>query len=163
MRVLLLLCVLIPVRHCAQDIRSFRHALLSGNVRQMDHWMKREVHRQRKGQLTEAPGGPYASHTATFDSLAAFLARQPDVLDAAWDRCAIKAAIWPGRSTIGMRWRCGDRIIERCWTVHEGIPGNIRIMGWRPHIRKDREQLRYRGATDCPGFVQEQRERCDGP
>lgn len=163
MRALLFLCLFLPLQHRAQDARSFRQALLSGDVRQMDHWMKREVHRQRKGQQIETPGGRYVSYTGTLDSLVDFLARQPDVLGAGWDRCAVKAAIWPGRSTIGMRWRNGDGIIERCWTIQQGIPGSIRLLGWRPRIRKDREQLRYMGATQCPGFVQEERERCDEP
>src|SRR5690606_29469681 len=101
MRALFLFCLFLPLHHRAQDARAFRHALLSGNLNQMDRWMKHEVHRQRKGRLIQAPGGRYVSHAGTLDSLTAFLTRQPGVLEAAWDRCAEKAAIWPGRSTIG--------------------------------------------------------------
>ncbi|MCB9184996.1 MAG: hypothetical protein H6591_13895 [Flavobacteriales bacterium] len=149
MRALFLFCLFLPLHHRAQDARAFRHALLSGNLNQMDRWMKHEVHRQRKGRLIKAPGARYVSHAGTLDSLTAFLTRQPGVLEAAWDRCAKKAAIWPGRSTMGMRWRSGDRIIERCWTIHEGIPGSIRILGWRARTGR----IASSSDTKAPGLA----------
>ena len=160
MRLALLAILLLPLALRAQDGKRLQAALRTGNVQALDRWMKHELHRQRKGRVATTPSASYTVHGPTYDSLVAFLRRQPDVRDAAWDGCVNKISIWPGHSTIGMRWQSGDRIMERCWAVQEGIPGTIKLFGWRPHVRKDREQLKYLGARECPGFVEEQRRHC---
>lgn len=161
MRCALLLCfVFVGVFFAsAQDPKRFARALRSEQA--MDRWMKKELHRQRKGHLIPTPSGSYSSHAPTFDSLVAFVRRQPGVEDAAWDRCMNKLDIWPGHSTIGMRWPIEGRIIERCWTVQEGIPGTINLFGWHPRVRKSREHLKLKRAKDCPGFIEQQRKYCE--
>ena len=123
--------------------------------------MKKELHRQRKGQLVTTPSTSYIVHHQTFDSLAAFLRRQPGVVDAEWDRCIGKLDLWPGHSTIGLRVMIDGLEHERCYGVQEGIPGTIKLFGWRPHVRKDREQLKYKGARACDGFIEQQRKYCE--
>jgi hypothetical protein len=93
-------------------------------------------------------------------SLVAFLRRQPGVEDAAWDKCIGKLDIWPGHSNIGLRWRVGEVVHERCWTVQEGMPGTVNFFGWRPKVRKARQHLKYKRASTCPGFVEQQRNYC---
>jgi hypothetical protein len=44
--------------------------------------------------------------------------------------------------------------------LQEGRPGNIELFGWRAHVRKSREQLKFMGAQECPGFVEEQQRYC---
>jgi hypothetical protein len=144
-----------------QNAKTFARAVRSGHVQRVDRWVKREVHRHRDRVAIDTPNGSYGSYAPTYDSLAAFMRRQPGVLDATWDRCIGKIDIWPGHSNIGMRWRQGDEMRERCWKIREGIPGTINFPGWRPHVRKDRERLKYLRAMDCPGFVAEQRRWCD--
>jgi hypothetical protein len=110
--------------------------------------------------LISSPNGSYSSYTPTYDSLVAFLRRQPGVEDTAWDKCVIKEAIWPGHSNIGLRWHTRGQVFERCWTVQEGIPGTINFFGWHPQVRKSREQLKCKRALECPGFVEQQRQYC---
>jgi hypothetical protein len=49
MRSLLLFLFLVPLVAPAQNAKRFQRALLSSSERAMDHWMKREIHRVRKG------------------------------------------------------------------------------------------------------------------
>ena len=162
MRFVLFTLLLLPATLHAQDAERFQRALNAKSEKAMDRWMKHEIHRARQGHLVTTASGSYTVHDPTHDSLVAFLRRQPGVLDAAWDKCVGKIDIWPGHSTIGMRWRSGDQVIERCWVVQEGIPGTINLFGWRPRVRKSREQLRYKNARECPGFVEQQRKNCEG-
>lgn len=160
MRPLLFCLLLLPIALSAQDAKRFQRALRSGREHALDRWMAREVHRKRKGVIMITWESRYTSHTATYDSLLAFLRHQTGVQDAAWDKCMAKIDIWPGHSTIGMRWQHGDRVIERCWGVQEGLPGTIKLFGWRPRVRKTREHLRYRNARECAGFVEQQKRVC---
>lgn len=161
MRVLLIGLLFVPLILQAQDVQRFQRALASGKEHALYRWMKRELQHQRKGHPVAASQGTYTDHAPTYDSLVAFLRRQPGVEDAAWDKCIGKLDIWPGHSTIGLRWRVGDLVHERCWTVQEGIPGTIELFGWRPKVRKDRQHLKYERAGTCPGFVEQQRKYCD--
>jgi hypothetical protein len=145
----------------AQDAKRLQVALRSGNEHALDRWMKHELHQQRKGHTVAASQGTYTDHGPTYDSLVAFLRRQPGVEDAAWDKCIGKRDIWPGHSNIGLRWRVGDEVRNRCWTVQEGIPGTVNFFGWRPKVRKSRANLKYKRASTCPGFVEQQRKYCD--
>jgi hypothetical protein len=160
MRSLLLCLFLLPLVAPAQNGQRLQRALAYGNERALDRWMKSEVHRVRKGHQVTTPSGSYTVHDPSHDSLVAFLRRQTGVEDAAWDRCIGKLDIWPGHSTIGLRLMLRGVEHERCYHVQEGIPGTINFFGWRPHLRKDREQLKYLGAADRPGFVAEQRRYC---
>lgn len=161
MKALLFCLLFVTLTVHAQDVQRFQRALVSGNERAMDRWMKSEIHRVRKGHQVTTPSGSYTVHDPSHDSLVAFLRRQPGVEDAAWDKCIGKLDIWPGHSNIGLRWRDGDEVRERCWTVQEGIPGTVNFFGWRPKVRKNRAYLKYKRASTCPGFVEQQRKYCE--
>ncbi len=160
MRTLALFLFLVPCAIRAQDAEAFTRAVESGKVQRVDRWVRRELHRQRKGYVVTTPSTSYIAHHATFDSLVAFLRRQPGVLDAASDRCLNKIMIWPGHTTFGLRVVLDGVEHERCYRVQEGIPGTVHLFGWRPHVRKDRQQLKFLGAAKCPGFVAEQHRHC---
>lgn len=153
--------LLVPFVLHAQDPKRFQRALNARGEHSLDRWVKHEIHRQREGRLISTPSGSYSSYAPTYDSLVAFLRRQPGVEDAAWDRCMGKLDIWPGHSNIGLRWHGRGRVMERCWSVQEGRPGTLHLFGWRPHVRKDRQQLKYKKAQRCPGFVEQQRRYCE--
>lgn len=163
MRKLILAALLLPGLAPAEDADAFARALKSGHVERVDAWVKHELRRMRKGHVRSTPSTSFIVHGPTFDSLVAFLRRQPGVLDAAWDKCVKKAAIWPGHSRIGVRFGMNGTVYERCHDVQEGIPGSIKLFGWRPHVRKDRQMLRYQGANECRGFVEKQNRICGQP
>jgi len=160
MRALLLFLFSLPLVAPAQNTQRFQQALNSNHEKAIDRWMEREIHRHRKGHLVTTSSSSFIVHHPTHDSLVAFLHRQPGVEDAAWDKCIGKQAIWPGHSTIGMRWHARGRVYERCWSVQEGRPGTIHLFGWRPKVRKNREHLLFKRAASCTGFVEQQRKWC---
>ncbi|MBL7937850.1 MAG: hypothetical protein JNL43_00705 [Flavobacteriales bacterium] len=162
MRWLVVLFICITTVVDAQDSKSFAKALQHDTPRALDRWMKRELHRQRKGVLVTTPSSSYTIHSPTYDSLTTWLRRQPGVVDAEWDRCISKLMLWPGHSTIGVQVRLGGVLHERCYTVQEGRPGTINLPGWRPKVRKSREELKFVGVRESPGFVTEQRGYCEG-
>lgn len=144
----------------AQDKASFAQAMEHDTPRAVDRWMKHELHRERKGVLVTTPSSSYTIHSPTYDSLTAWLRRQPGVVDAEWDRCIGKLMLWPGHSTIGVQVRLGDVLHERSYTLQEGRPGTINLPGWRPKVRKSRQVLKLVGVKECAGFVVEQRVYC---
>ena len=162
MRWLLILLFCVVNASYAQDTAAFARALERDNPRALDHWMKCELHRHRKGTRITSPGSSYTSHSATYDTLAAWLRQQPGVLDAEWDRCVGKLDLWPGHSTIGVQVRLGGVVRERCYTLQEGRTGTIKLPGWRPKVRKSREVLKLVGIRECTGFVVNQRGYCAG-
>lgn len=156
------LLLLTSIAVFGQDAASFSKALEKGSPRAIDRWMKCELHRQRKGVRITSPGSSYTIHTPTYDSLTAWLRRQPGVVDAEWDRCIGKVDLWPGHSTIAIQVRIDDVVRERCYTVQEGRSGTINFPGWRPKVRKTREELKWKGVRECPGFIVQQRRICMG-
>lgn len=160
MRAAVLAFVMLPLVLCAQDAEGFARATRRSNSHALDRWMKRELHRQREGTLVTTPSATYTVHYNTYDSLVLWLRNQPDVIDAAWDKCVIKPASWPGYSTIGLRVRVGGLVRERCYTVQEGRMGAINLFGWRPKVRRSREWLKFLRAGECVGFVAQQHGYC---
>ena len=160
MRWLLIIAMCAANGSCAQDAEAFARALDHNNTRALDRWMKRELRDHRKGTQVTAPGSSYTSHSDTYDNLVAWLRGQPGVVSAEWDRCIGKLDIWPGHSTIGVRVQLGSVVRERCYTLQEGRPGTIKLPGWRPKVRKSREELKLVGVRECEGFVTQQRKTC---
>lgn len=162
MRALAFLAILLANTAMAQDARTLARAIERGNTHALDHWMERELHRQRKGVLVTTSSASYTIHSPTYDSLVTWLRRQPGVVDAEWDRCINKIMIWPGHSTLGVRVQLKGGVSERCYTLQEGRPGTIQLFGWRPRVRKSREELKLVQVKECAGFVAEQRRICAG-
>ncbi len=160
MRWLLILALCTANTSRAQDAAAFARALEHDNPHALDHWMKRELHRHRKGTQVVTPTSSYTVHYPTYDSLVTWLRRQPGVEDAEWDRCISKLLLWPGHSTIGVRLQLGGVLHERCYTLQEERPGTIQLPGWRPKVRKSREELKLVGMRKYAGFVVEQRGYC---
>ena len=143
-----------------QDPDGFTRAVERGKIKAIDRWMKRELMAKKKGEAVDNGSTTITVHSLTYNSIVDFLTRQPAVIDAAWDGCMGKVALWPGRSTIGLRVRLNGVEYERCYRVQEGIPGTIDLFGWRPMVRKDRQHLKYKRTSVCPGFVEQQRKFC---
>lgn len=164
MRSLILILVLVPLFALGDNDYHFAQAIKKGNVRRIDRHMKRFIHREGKevrassylhalGGAEDRIGGLYAS-----------LRTQIGVIQLDWDRCVAKPAIWPGTWTLGVVYRTrdglSDQVLERCYTIQGGRPGRINLFGWRPRIRKVRNDLRVINVRSCPGYVEEQERIC---
>jgi hypothetical protein len=86
---------------------------------------------------------------------------QDCVADAYRDQCENKLAIFPGRSSIGVKFKTNSGIKEKCFSIQEGTTGQINILGWRPKISKSKYILSYKNTYDCEGFIEIQKQKCN--
>ena len=149
-----------PTLLAAQDAARFARAMERGPTA-VDHWMKHALMTHKRGGQVDNGSTTYTVHYHTYDTLVTFLRQQPGVLGAGWDKCIVKLASWPGHSSLGVRFVSNGIAYERCYYLQEGRPGTIELFGWRAHVRKSRELLKFLGARECPGFVEEQRRYCE--
>jgi hypothetical protein len=147
----------------SQNNNAFCKAVEYENYDKAERIFKREIKKYKHGnKYDNGPGsGIQISHIAGFDSLTAWLKNKPCIEDAYWDRCQSKIAIYPGWSSIGVKFKTGNGISEKCFYIQEGTIGNIGIFGWRSHIFKTRNILVYKKMYDCAGFIEQQKKECD--
>lgn len=160
----LLFSVWLPLYAVADNDHHLARLIHRGNVRRIDRYMARVI--EREGRDLRPPtylhplGGAEDNIMALYENLR----RQIGITQVDWDRCVVKAQTWPGTWTLGVVFRTRDGhvedIIERCYTIQGGVPGTINLSGWRPRVRKDRQQLKCIRAKACPGFLEEQRKVC---
>lgn len=141
---------------------SFCKAVEKGNFAKVERKFKRQMKKYRHGvQFDNGPGsGMQFSHTQGLDSLVAWFKKKSCVEDAAWDKCQMKQMSYPGYSSVGVRFKVGAGIVERCFLIQEGTLGSINIFGWHPHLFKAKNKLVYKKMYEQFGFVQRQKELC---
>ena len=103
----------------------------------------------------------YPNYSRAIDSLVGIFKEMPCVEDAFADKCAIKIAIWPGTSIVGVNYRLQDSIYEFCYAIQEGKMRAIRINGILHIPLKGKEKLIYLGSVRCEGFIEEQHKLCE--
>lgn len=147
----------------SQDNCIFCRAVENKNFNKTERIFKREIKKYKHGiKYDNGPGsGIQISHVAGLDSLTAWLKNKPCVADAYWDRCQSKIAIYPGWSSIGVKFKTKSGEIEKCFYIQEGTLGITDIFGWRPHVFKTRNILVYKKMYDCLGFIEQQKKECD--
>ncbi len=164
MRAALLILVLVPLLARGDNDYHFAQAIKSGKVHRIDRHMKRFIHREgkevRASSYLHVLGGAEDRIGALYYSLRG----QIGIIQLDWDRCVPKPAIWPGTWTLGVVYRTqdglADQVLERCYVIQGGRPGRINLFGWRPRIRKARNDLRVIDVRSCPGYVEEQERIC---
>lgn len=160
----LLFSLCLPLFAVADNDHHLARLIHGGNVHRIDRYMANVI--ERAGRDLRAPsylhplGGAEDHIMALYETLR----RQIGVTQVDWDRCVIKADTWPGTWTLGVVFRTReghvDDILERCYTIQGGVPGTVNLFGWRPRVRKDRQELKCIKAKACAGFLEEQRARC---
>lgn len=164
MRVLLILLFLLPILASAGNDPHFARVIAQGKPHRIDRYMRRFIHREGKAFLEASALHPQGGAEARMGELAALLRTQLGVLDADWDRCVTKPAVWPGTWTFGVVFRTREgktgEVLERCYTIKGGRLGTVDLIFWRPHLRKNRSDLRCTEAAACPGYIEEQRAHC---
>jgi len=106
------------------------------------------------------PAAVINPHHYDLDTLTRWLKNMPCVEDAVRDKCQQKELIYPGSSSVGVKFKTSEGIVEKCFWIQEGTTGNVNIFGWKPHIFKSRNILRYKKMYDCKGFIELQRQNC---
>jgi hypothetical protein len=147
----------------AQRSNSFCKAVENANFNKTERIFKREIKKWKHGvKYDNGPGsGIQINHTPGLDSLTNWLKDKRCVEDAYWDKCQLKELLYPGRASIGAKFKTRNGIVEKCFYIQEGTLGQISIFGWRPHVRKARNILVYKKKYDCAGFIEKQEKECD--
>lgn len=160
---LILIIGLMTFRGLYAQNRTFEKAIDNGSFRCIERIIKKEIRKVKKGTefFNGTGSGMQTSFVASFDSIVNWLLLHKGVIDATWDKCQAKAAIYPGSSTIGVVFKTKNGPVEKCYRVQEGTTARPNIMGWRPVLFKARMILKYRGSKDCSGFVENQKKLCD--
>ncbi len=140
---------------------KFCKAVEKGRFNKIERMFKRQLKQRRNGtKYDNGPGsGMQITHQYNLDTLVLWFKSFPCVKDAAWDKYQIKIAIYPGGSTIGVKFFCGEEIKEYCFLIQEGTLGTINLFGWHPQLFKMKNKLVYKRMIENPGFVDRQHQQ----
>ncbi len=147
----------------SQNEKAFCKAVAEMRFNKVERMIKKIIKKNRKGQIYfNGEGSGYQINLApSLDSITNWLKRQSCVEDAYWDKCQMKILIYPGSSSIGVKFKTKKGIVEKCFWIKEGTTGQLNIFGWRPKVAKAKQQLVYKKMYDCKGFVETQKKNCD--
>ena len=164
MRAWMLLLLLGPLFPFADNDPRLARIIERGHVGRIDRYMRRMINRLGRDHRAPTYLHPVGGAEDVISDLYYVLRTQIGVSVADWDRCVMKPGTWPGTWTFGVVYRTRegkvDEILERCYTIQGGRPGTLNLFGWRPHVRKDRNDLKVTHIESCPGFVELQRKIC---
>lgn len=146
----------------AQSERKFEKAVADLNFKKVERMVCKLVKRYQEGQtyFNGEGSGIQIDLSPSLDSINNWLKGQNCVEDAFWDKCQIKVAIYPGMSSVGVKFKTKEGIIEKCFKIQEGTTGQINIFGWHPKMSKAKKVLVYKRMYDCAGFVDLQKRNC---
>lgn len=145
-----------------QNAKVFCKAVDNSNFRKVERIVKKTIKKNRTGQIYfNGEGSGYQINLAPcYDSITNWLKKQVCVEDSFWDKCQIKEAIYPGHSSIGVKFRSKKGIVEKCYLVQEGTTGQVNLLGWRPKLLKSKKILVYVKMYDCENFIEQQKLNC---
>lgn len=147
----------------SQNNCNFCKAVEKGNFNKVERLFKKEVRKRENGtQFYNGPGsGMQTTHSYNIDTLTMWLKNHPCVADAYPDKCQEKIAIYPGHSSIGVKFNTNKGIVEKCFLLQEGTMGTVNILGWRPHLFEAKNILVYKKIYGCSGFIEQQKINCN--
>ncbi|NVO18943.1 MAG: hypothetical protein HXX13_04550 [Bacteroidetes bacterium] len=147
----------------AQHDDAFCKAANNGNFRKVARQFKKQVRLRRYGLTCDngTGSGIQVIHTYGLDTLTLWLRNHSCVVDAAWDKCQVKPAIYPGWAIIGACFNTRDGIKEECFYIQEGTLGNLWLFGWHPHLFKPKNILTFKKHYQSEGFVHQQNQNCE--
>jgi hypothetical protein len=146
----------------AQNDCSICKSVENGKFNKIEHFIKKEVRKYKNGiEFFNGPGsGMQVSHSENLDTICEKLRQFPCVEDAYWDKCAMKASIYPGWAVIGVRLKTNNGVVEKCFHIQMGTMGNVNFFGCKFHVFKYRSILKYKKMYDSEGFIEKERENC---
>ena len=146
----------------SQSEKAFCKAVENMNFNKVERIIHKLVKKNKKGQTYfNGEGSGYQINLApSLDSITNWIKKQPCVEDAYWDKCQMKIAIYPGSSSIGVKFKTENGIIEKCFLIQEGTTGQANIFGWRPKLSKEKKVLVYKKMYEYNGFIEIQKSNC---
>jgi hypothetical protein len=125
--------------------------------------VNKAIYKNRKGVIYfNGEGSGYQiNFSSSLDSITYWLKRQDCVLDAFWDKCQDKIAIYPGHSSIGIQFNTKTGITEKCFLIQEGTNRQLNLFGWKPKLFKPKKILLYKKMYDCENLIELQKKNCE--
>ncbi len=159
---LLAAVMLIAQISICQNEKAFCKAVESSNFKKAERQIKKLVRKNSKGQtyFNGEGSGYQITFTPCLDSITNWLKKQRCVKDAYWDKCQEKITIYPGWSSIGIKFITKNGVVEKCISIQEGTTGQINLFGWHPKLSKEKHKLVYKKMFDCKGFIEQQKFNC---
>ncbi len=148
----------------AQSNKAFCKAVDDSNFNKVERIFKRQVKKLSQGYTYASQDngwGISTSYYTHYTTLINWLKKQDGVVDAFWDQCQAKAAIYPSYSSIGVKFKTKNGIVEKCFLIQEGTTGQLNILGWRPKLFKSKKILVYKKIYNCENFIEQQKMNCD--
>jgi hypothetical protein len=129
----------------------------NGQYHRMERAIKQQIAQIKRGErVSNGHGDTYITHNYTLLHVEAWLNDMP-CAEAILDKCVSKIDLFPGHAALGAKYAHGAEI---CYNIQLGKVNRInRWLGWL-HYFKDSNKLHYQGATECPGFVEQNRAYC---
>ncbi len=146
-----------------QNGTTFCKAVEKMNFKKVERQVKKVIHKNkvRRTYFNGETSRNQIILSSCLDSMTNWFKKQDCVEDAFWDKCQTKAAIYPGWSSIGVKFRTKKGIIEKCFLIQEGTTGQINFIGWKPKIFKPKKILVYKKMYDCEKFIEQQKMSCE--
>lgn len=148
----------------SQSNHAFCKAVAHANFSKAERIFKRQVKKYANVYPYSSKDSGRVIKTAYEDNNTAiinWLKKQEGVADAFWDKCQAKPAIYPGYTSIGVKFKTKDGIAEKCFLIQEGTTGQVNILGWKPKLFKSKPTLVYRKMFNCDNFIEQQKKNCD--
>ncbi len=164
-KIIILIILLFVLQNAfSQNEKAFCKAVYNMNFKNTERILHKVIKENRKGKVffNGAGSGYQTTLAPCFDTITKWLKRQDCVEDAYWDRCQLKEDIYPGHSSIGVKFKTKNGMIEKCFLIQEGTTGQINIFSWMPKIFKSKMILVYKKMYDCENFIDQQRINCEG-
>ncbi|MFH1121303.1 MAG: hypothetical protein V1775_15900 [Bacteroidota bacterium] len=146
----------------SQNEKALCKAVDNMKFRKAEKIVRKVIRINQTGQTNpdSEAGGYTINLSPCFDSITNWLKKRECVDDAFWDKCQAKMAIYPGWSSIGVKFRTKKGIVEKCFLIQEGTTGQVNLLGWRPKLFKSKKILVYNRMVDCEKFIEQQKKYC---
>ena len=156
-KLLLLLPFLLGTTMAEPSADDFCRWVEKGQMNKVEKAIKQQIHRYRSGeQVPTSSGDSYTTHGGVLNLIEGWLNDKPCV-EATWDKCEVKIALFPGHARLGARYNNGQ---ELCYNVQLGKTRSInKWLGWL-HYFPESNKMIYQGSSVCDGFVDYQRGLC---
>lgn len=99
---------------------SFENAIRAGNFKKCERIIKHQVHKHRKAHLRVTAFSSYHVYDNNILYLTEWLKGQEGILKVQTDQCAMKIALYPGWTDIGIRYRTHQDTVDFVYRVQEG-------------------------------------------
>ena len=153
--------ILLSLLSNGHDNSSFCKGIENGKFKKFERKFKRYIKSiPESADYSDTVSSEPTMHQ-NIESLTQWFKGLTCVEDAFQDKCEMKVLIYPGWSVIGVKFRTNSGIVEKCFSIQLGTTGTTNIFGWHLKTSRMKNKLVYRKMFECPGFISDQKRKCN--